>query len=99
MTLADSCFSHKMRLFLYRYMPLAAILCFLLWSVTCLRSDFSGDDADPEALNQAWRMTRGLDIYRDINAPPFAFAAYPPLYYMISAFAMKFTGLSFFPRG
>ena len=97
MTLNDYSFSHKMKLILYRYMPLVAILCFLLWSVTCLRSDFSGDDADPEVLNQAWRMTRGLDIYRDINAPPFAFAAYPPLYFMISAFAMKFTGLSFLP--
>ena len=90
-------FSHKTRLILCRYMPLVAILCFLTWSVTCLRSDFSRDDADPEILNQTWRMARGLDIYRDINAPPFAFAAYPPLYFMISAFALKFTGLSFLP--
>ena len=90
-------FSYKKRLFLCRYMPLAAILCFLLWCVTSLRFDFSWDDADPEILNQSWRLAQGLDIYRDINTPPFAFAAYPPLYFIISAFAMKFTGLSFLP--
>ena len=85
------------RPFLYRYIPFVSILCFLLWSVTCLRSDFSWDDADPEILNQAWRMAEGREIYRDINVPPFAFAAYPPLYFMISAFMLKFTGLSFLP--
>jgi len=85
------------RPFLYRYIPLVAILCFLLWSVTCLRSDFSSDDADPEILNQAWRMAQGQDIYRDIDTPPFTLAAYPPLYFMISAFMLKFTGLSFLP--
>jgi 4-amino-4-deoxy-L-arabinose transferase-like glycosyltransferase len=78
-------------------MPLVSVLCFLLWSVTCLRSDFSWDDADPEILNQAWRLAEGQDIYRDINTPPFAFASYPPLYFLISAFVLKFTGLSFLP--
>ena len=81
--------------FMTHVLPIVSVICFLLWGITCLRADFSWDDADPEILNQAWRMAQGLDIYRDINIPPFAFAAYPPLYYMISALGMKITGLSF----
>jgi hypothetical protein len=62
-----------------------------------VRPDFSWDDAEPEILNQAWRLARGESIYHGIEAPPFAFAAYPPLYFGLVAFLLKFTGLSFIP--
>ena len=90
-------FSHRKMQIKYLCIPLVSILCFLLWNITCIRSDFSSDDADPEVLYQAWRMAQGQEIYRDINTPPFAFAAYPPLYFVISALILKFTGLSFLP--
>jgi hypothetical protein len=79
-----------------RVLP-AAILCFLAWSFVSLRSDFSWDDADPEVLNQAWRLARGESIYRGIDSPPYSFAAYPPLYFALTAVLLKLTGLSFLP--
>jgi hypothetical protein len=82
---------------LCRLVPAAAILCFLAWCFVSVRSDFSWDDADPEVLNQAWRLAKGESIYRAIDTPPFTFAAYPPIYFALSALLMKFTGLSFLP--
>jgi hypothetical protein len=85
------------RPWLCRIVPAAAIIFFLAWCYVSLRSNFSCDDAEPEILNQAWQLARGGNIYRGIEAPPFAFAAYSPLYYALAAFLMKFTGLSFLP--
>lgn len=82
---------------LCRWVPIAATLCFLAWCLVSVRSDFSWDDADPEVLNQAWRLARGESIYRGIDTPPFTFAAYPPFYFALTALLMKFTGLSFLP--
>jgi hypothetical protein len=62
-----------------------------------VRSSFSADDAEPEILNQIWRLARGESIYRGINLPPFVFAAYPPLYYAVAALVTKGVGLSFLP--
>jgi hypothetical protein len=87
----------RARLPLCRWVPAAAIVCFLAWGFVSVRSNFSWDDADPEVLNQAWRLTQGKDIYRGIDAPPFAFAAYPPVYFALAAVLMRFTGLSFLP--
>jgi hypothetical protein len=82
---------------LTRLVPAVAVLCFLGWCIVSLRSNFAADDADSEVLNQAWRLARGESIYRGINVPPHAFAAYPPLYYAMAAIPMKFVGLSFLP--
>lgn len=82
---------------LCRCVPAVATLCFLVWCFTCLRLDFTWDDADSEILNQAWLMARGESIYRDIDAPPFTFAIYPPVFFAATAVILKFTGLSFLP--
>ena len=81
---------------LVRIAPVAALVCFAAWCYL-LKSDFAWDDADPEILNQAWRLAQGENIYRGIDSPPFAFAAYPPVYFAAVALLMKFTGLSFLP--
>jgi hypothetical protein len=82
---------------LARFVPFAALACFLAWCFISLHSDFAWDDAEPEILNQAWRMTNGQSIYHGIDAPPYTFAAYPPIYFALSAALLKFTGLSYLP--
>jgi hypothetical protein len=88
--------SHS-RPILCRYVPAVAVACFLAWCFVCLRSSFTWDDAEPEILNQAWKLANGGSIYRGIDSPPFAFAAYTPLYFAVTAVLMKFTGLSYIP--
>src|SRR5512144_2217250 len=87
----------RARPWLCRAVPMAAALLFLCWCYVSVRSNFSWDDAEPEILNQAWRVARGEAIYRDTATSPFAFAAYTPLYYVFTGFLMKFTGLTFLP--
>ena len=87
----------KLRLLLCRWVPAAAIICFLAWCFVSVRPDFSWDDAEPEILNQAWRLAKGESVYHGIETPPFAYGVYPPLYYGLVAFLLKFTGLSFIP--
>ena len=87
----------RIRPALCRAVPAIAIVCFLAWCYVSIRSDFSWDDAEPEVLSHAWRMANGRTIYNGITAPPFNFAAYPPLYYWVLACLMKFSGLSFLP--
>jgi hypothetical protein len=82
---------------LWRLVPAVAIVCFLAWCFVSLRSNFTWDDAEPEILNQAWRLTNGGSIYHGIESPPYAFAAYTPLYFAVTAVLMKFTGLSYIP--
>ena len=82
---------------LCRAVPVAAVLFFLAWCYISVRPDFSWDDAEPEILNTAWSLASGRSIYRGIDAPPFSFAAYPPLYYALVALQMMFTGLTFLP--
>jgi hypothetical protein len=87
----------RARPLLCRWVPAVAIFCFLAWCYVFVRPDFSWDDAEPEILNQAWRLARGESIYRGITDPPFAFAAYPPVYFALTALLLKITGLSFLP--
>lgn len=82
---------------LCRWIPAAAIIFLLAWCYVSVRPDFSWDDAEPEVLNQAWRFAEGESLYDGIETPPYAFAAYPPLYYMLVGLLMKFTGLNFLP--
>ena len=87
----------RIRPIVCRLVPVIAVLCFLGWCVVSLRSNFAADDADPEVLNQVWRLARGASIYRGIDSPPYAFAAYPPVYFALAAIPMKLVGLSFLP--
>jgi hypothetical protein len=80
-----------------RLVPVIAIICFIAWCVLTLKPHFSWDDAEPEILDQAWRLARGESIYRGIEAPPYAIPIYPPLYLAIVASIMKLTGLSYLP--
>jgi len=86
-----------MRPTLCRVVPAAACICLLGWCYVSLRPDFAWDDADPEVLNMAWRLARGEGMYRGTDTAPFAFAAYPPLYYALAAILLRATGLSFLP--
>ena len=83
--------------YVYRTVPVVALTCLLGWCVVTIRPDFDSDDANPEILNTAWRLANGGAIYHDIQTPPYSFAAYPPIYYVVSALPMKWTGLSFLP--
>jgi len=78
-------------------LPLFAALFFVGWCYVSWDGGFDWDDADPEILNQAWRLAQGNEIYRGIDSPPFAFAAYTPLYYGLVGLLLKLTGLSFLP--
>lgn len=82
---------------LRRAVPVAAVLFFLAWCNISVRPDFSWDDAEPEVLNQAWRLAQGESLYRGIENPPFVFAAYTPIYYALVGLLLKLTGLSFLP--
>jgi uncharacterized membrane protein YhaH (DUF805 family) len=82
---------------LRRAVPAGAVLFFLAWCYVSVRPDFSWDDAEPEILNQAWRLAQGEALYRGIQTPPFVFAAYTPIYYALVGLLLKFTGLSFLP--
>ncbi len=81
----------------WRCVPFVAIVCFLAWCFVSFRSNFTWDDAEPEILNQAWRLANGGSIYRGVESPPYAFAAYTPLYFAVTALLLKFTGLSYIP--
>jgi hypothetical protein len=82
---------------LSRWVPIAAVICFLAWGYISVRSNFSWDDSEPEILNLAWRLANGSSIYHGIEAPPYAFAPYPPLYFTATAALLKLTGLSYLP--
>jgi hypothetical protein len=82
---------------LSRWAPIAAAIVFLAWCFVSVRSHFAWDDSEPEILNLAWRLANGASIYHGIDAPPFAFAPYPPLYFAATAALLKFTGLSYLP--
>ena len=76
--------------------PLAAVMV-AIWCWAALPWNYSGDDAEPEVLNIAWRFARGEPIYRGTDTPPYAFAVYPPVYYATVGWMLKHTGLSFTP--
>jgi hypothetical protein len=82
---------------LCKLVPIVAVFCFIAWSFVALRSNFAWDDAEPEILNQAWRLAQGKGIYRGIDTAPFTIAVYPPVYFGLVALLMKFTGLSYLP--
>lgn len=68
-----------------------------VWCYASVRPNFSSDDAEPEILNQAWRLSIDKHLYRGLDRPPYVFGAYPPIYYAAAAFLLKLTGLSYLP--
>ncbi len=87
----------RARPWICKLVPLMAAFCFLSWWMLMLRPDFSWDDAEPEVLDQAWRLAKGESIYRNIGEPPYAIPIYPPLYLAAVAALLKLTGLSYLP--
>jgi hypothetical protein len=83
---------------LVRLVPWWALVCFLSWCWIYMSPEHSADDADPEILNQCWRLANHEAIYTPgFETPPYVRAAYTPIYYYLSGIAMRFTGLSFLP--
>jgi len=77
--------------------PAAAMVCFVAWAFVAVRATHSWDDAEPEILNQAWRLSHGESIYRSIDEPPYVHTAYPPVYFGVVAILLKVTGLNYLP--
>jgi hypothetical protein len=83
---------------LTRLVPWWALFCFLGWCWIYVSPEHSMDDADPEILDQAWRVVKGEAIYTPgLEAPPYMHAEYTPIFYYLGAAGLRLTGLSFIP--
>lgn len=79
----------------FRYIiPSVAALCLLGWCWSVFTPHFAFDDAEPEILNQAWRLAQAEQIYQPIADKPFLHTAYTPFYFALTALSLKLTGLS-----
>jgi hypothetical protein len=74
--------------------PAVAVLCLIAWCLLAIRPHFAWDDAEPEILNQAWRLANSQPIYKPIENPPYIHTAYPPVYLALTAATLKLTGLN-----
>jgi hypothetical protein len=82
---------------LERLVPWAALVVFLLWAPFLVPAFHSPDDAEPEILNGAYRLSRGLPLYHGTEGPPWVITPYPPLYTALVAAGLRITGLSYRP--
>jgi hypothetical protein len=82
---------------LEKIVPWAACAVFLLWVPFLLPASHSPDDAEPEILNGAYRLSRGLPLYHGVEGPPWVITPYPPLYSALVAAGLRVTGLSYRP--
>jgi hypothetical protein len=80
-----------------RLVPPVAFATVLLWAPLVLQPRHSWDDADPEILNNAWRLARGEPLYRAGLDPPWVVSPYTPLYHALVAAGLRLTGLSYVP--
>lgn len=80
-----------------RLVPILCALFFVAWALLYISPNHSFDDADPEVLNQAWRLASGKPIYTPIGDAPYVHNAYTPLYYLLVGAGLHFTGLSYLP--
>jgi hypothetical protein len=87
----------ELEAFLRRLLPGFALLTCLLWVPLVLPAHHSWDDADPEILNNAYRLSRGLPLYHGVTSPPWVVNPYTPLYHALLAPALRVTGLSYRP--
>jgi hypothetical protein len=82
---------------LRRLVPWVALLTCVLWAPLILPARHSWDDADPEVLNNAYRLSRGEPLYHAVTAPPWVVSPYTPLYHALLAAALRTTDLSYRP--
>jgi hypothetical protein len=82
---------------LRRAVPWLAIVTMALWAPLVVPWNHSWDDADPEVLNDAYRLARGLPTYGGLDGPPWNVNPYTPLYVAIVAGGLELTGLSYTP--
>ncbi|MEP7271838.1 MAG: hypothetical protein ABI882_10075, partial [Acidobacteriota bacterium] len=82
---------------LFAIVPIAAAICLLCWCYVAVRPTHSWDDAEPEILNQAWRLSQGKQIYASIETAPYIHTAYPPVYFGLVALLLRQAGLSYLP--
>lgn len=82
---------------LRRAVPWVALLTVLLWAPLVSDARHSWDDADPEVLNNAWRLARGEPLYHGIESPPWVVSPYTPIYTGVVAALLRHTGLSYRP--
>ena len=87
----------RTRATLMRLVPPWCVLCIVAWALLYVSPTHSFDDADPEVLNQAWRLTNGKPIYAPVGDPPYVHHAYTPLYYVFVSAGLRITGLSYLP--
>jgi hypothetical protein len=74
-----------------------ALVTVLLWIPLVLPAHHSWDDADPEILNNAYRLARGVALYHSTDGPPWVVNPYTPLYHFLVALGLKIAGLSYYP--
>jgi hypothetical protein len=77
--------------------PWAAALTLLLWAPLVLHGAHSWDDADPECLYNAYRLTKGAPLFHSTDGPPWVHSPYTPLYQLLTGAALRVTGLSYYP--
>ncbi|HKC12732.1 MAG TPA: glycosyltransferase family 39 protein [Vicinamibacteria bacterium] len=82
---------------LRRLVPWVALLTCLLWAPLVLPDRHSWDDADPEVLNNAYRLSRGEPLYHGVTTPPWVVSPYTPLYHALLAAALRITDLGYRP--
>jgi hypothetical protein len=82
---------------LRRLVPFWALAVVALWAPLVSDARHSWDDADPEILNQAWRVACGRPLYHPIDAAPWVLNPYTPLYPVVAGAALHVTGLSYRP--
>ncbi len=83
--------------FLRRIVPATALLTCLLWAPLILPSHHSWDDAEPEVLNNAYRLSRGEPLYHGVTSPPWVLSPYTPLYHILLAGLLRVADLSYWP--
>jgi hypothetical protein len=82
---------------LRQLVPWGALLTCLMWIPLVFPAEHSWDDADPEILNNAFRLSRGEPLYHGVTSPPWVVSPYTPLYHALLAWALRITGLSYRP--
>jgi hypothetical protein len=82
---------------LRRLVPAISLLTLCLWAPLIVPARHSWDDADPEILNNAYRLSRGEPLYRKVEGPPWVTSPYTPVYVFLVAGGLRVGGLSYVP--
>src|SRR5262249_39872993 len=82
---------------LRRLLPAISLLTLCLWAPLVVPARHSWDDADPELLDTAYRLSQGLPLSRKVESLPWIVNPYPPFYPLPVAGGLKIGGLSYTP--